>query len=103
MLNRFIVVVIAFVGEIGVEALAQFLAGLEERHPLFLDEDGIAGTRVATGAGWAIFHRKRAETAQFDPISSRQRICDRANTCCYTSTIATNHCGSDNSKRTRCA
>ena len=32
-----------------------------------------AGTRIAAGAGGTMFHRKRAEAAQLDPVATRQR------------------------------
>src|SRR5918995_4727627 len=61
---------------LGVEPLAQFLAGLEEGHPLLLDLDRIAGARVAAGAGRPVLDRERAETAQFDAVAVRKRIGD---------------------------
>ena len=56
-----------------VEAVAQLLAGLEERDVLFGDLDAVAGARVAAGPGVAALHGKRAEAAQFDPVAARQR------------------------------
>ena len=38
--------------------------------------DGFARARVAAGAGRAVFHRKRAETTQFDPVAVGQRVGD---------------------------
>lgn len=67
---------IIFVIGARIKALAQFLAGLEEGNPFFLDEYTVAGPRVAAGPRGPVFHRKRAKTAQFDPVSARQGICD---------------------------
>ena len=55
-----------------VQPFTQLLAGLEERHPFLLDLDGFAGTRIAPGAGGAVFHGKSAEAAQLDPVATRQ-------------------------------
>src|SRR5690606_35554343 len=57
-------------------ALPQFLAGLEEWNPFFLDLHRFAGSRVAPDAGRAILHRKSSETAKFDTISVGQGVGD---------------------------
>src|SRR4051812_35446025 len=56
-----------------VEALAHFLAGLEERHRLLVDGDMRAGARIAARARRTMLHRERAETAQFDTVTARHR------------------------------
>src|SRR3979409_960165 len=56
-----------------VQALAHFLAGLEERHALLVDRHMRAGARIAAGAGGAMLHRERTETAQLDPVAAGQR------------------------------
>src|SRR5271170_7263196 len=58
---------------VAVQPLTHFLAGLEKRHALLVDRYMGAGTRIAPGTGWAMFYRKRAETAQLDPIAPRDR------------------------------
>jgi hypothetical protein len=40
-------IVVFDIGEIGIEPLAEFLAGLEEWYPFLLDEDRIACPRIA--------------------------------------------------------
>ena len=67
---------IIFVIGARVQALAQLLAGLEEGNPLFLDEHAVAGARITAGTRRPVFHRKRAETTKFDPVSARQGICN---------------------------
>src|SRR5688572_24069710 len=56
-----------------VQALAHFLADLEERHAFLLDGDVGSGARIAAGAGRALLHREGAEAAQLDPVATRQR------------------------------
>ena len=51
-------IVAAIVRHAAIQPLAQFLAGLEEWHPLGLDRDRLSGARVATHAGVAFFDRK---------------------------------------------
>src|SRR5512144_1678109 len=58
---------------LAVQALAQLLAGLEEGHELVLDEDGVAGARIAALPGGAVLHREGAEAAQLDPVTASQR------------------------------
>src|SRR6202008_4557917 len=58
---------------VAVEALAHFLAGLEERHALLVDRHMLAGTRIAAGTGRAMLHRESAKTAQLDAVATRQR------------------------------
>jgi hypothetical protein len=55
-----------------VEAVAQLLAGLEERDVLFGNLDAVARARVAADPGVAALHRKRAEAAQLDPVAACQ-------------------------------
>ena len=69
-------VVVAAGGRFAVQAFAQGLAGLEEGQALRLDRHVFAGARVAAHAGIALFHRKRAEATQFDPVALGQRIGD---------------------------
>src|SRR5262249_4677385 len=61
-----------------VEALAHFLAGLEERHALLLDGDVRSRARIASGPGRAMLDRKRAEAAQLDAVAPGQRRNDLA-------------------------
>src|SRR3546814_14535671 len=56
-----------------IQFLAQFLAGLEEGHEFFLHFNGGAGARIAAGARWPAFYRKRPETAQFHAVTARER------------------------------
>src|SRR5262249_26514720 len=56
-----------------IETLAHLLAGLEERHMLFVYRDMRAGTWVASGSSRPLLHRKRAEAAQFHAVATRQR------------------------------
>jgi len=48
------------------EALAHFLAGLEEGTYFWSTETKRAGARIAPGAGRAVLHREGAEAAQLD-------------------------------------
>src|SRR5690606_887339 len=59
-----------------IQALAKLLAGLEERRLLGLDLNGLAGSRIAAGAGLAVLDRERAEAPQFDPVAARERLGD---------------------------
>src|SRR5580700_8998198 len=56
-----------------VQAVAQLLAGLEERDVLLADLDAVAGARVAADARLASLDRERAKAAQLDPVAARQR------------------------------
>src|ERR1700722_20746786 len=58
---------------VAVQAFTHFLAGLEKRHALLVDRYMRAGARIASRSRRAMFYRKRAETAQLDPIASRER------------------------------
>src|SRR5690242_17462061 len=64
-----------------VQPIAQFLAGLEERNPLGVDGDGIAGPRIATLAGVAALDGKRPEPAELDAVSARERDDDFVENC----------------------
>src|SRR5947199_9871679 len=57
-------------GRCAIEALAHFLAGLEERNRLLLHRDMRAGARVASGAGRAILDGEGTEAAQLDPVAA---------------------------------
>ena len=59
-----------------IDPLAQFLAGLEERHRLLVHRHRLAGARVAPGPGVAPLHREGAEAAQLHPLAARQRAGD---------------------------
>ena len=61
-----------------IEALAHFLAGLEERRQLLGDRNLVAGARIAAGAGLALLGREGAEAAQLDALSASERIGDLA-------------------------
>src|SRR5579871_4221189 len=61
-----------------IEALAHFLAGLEERRELLRDRHLVACARIAAGASLALLGRERAEAAQFDPLATSERVCDLA-------------------------
>src|SRR5271169_2640732 len=61
-----------------IEALAHFFTGLEERRQFLGHRNLVAGARIATGAGLALFGRERAETAQLDALAARQGIGDLA-------------------------
>src|SRR5262245_57307537 len=56
-----------------IEALAHFLAGLEEWHRFLLHRHMRAGARVAPGARRPVLHRKGAEAAQLDAVAARHR------------------------------
>src|SRR5581483_3152090 len=66
----------ALAAAIAVEALAHFLAGLEEGHGFLLDRDMRAGARIASGAGGTALHREGAKAAQLDPVAARHRAGD---------------------------
>ena len=53
-----------------VQARAQFLAGLEERHVLGVDIHRRAGARIASGASLALAHGKGAEAAKLDTVAA---------------------------------
>src|SRR5882672_3086870 len=55
-----------------VQAFAHFLAGLEKRHALLIHRNMRPGARIAPRTGWTVLHRKCPETAQLDPVTSRQ-------------------------------
>src|SRR5688572_8036792 len=59
-----------------VEALAHLLAGLEERHALLVDRDMRAGARIAAGTRRPVLDRERAEAAQLDTVTARERTDD---------------------------
>src|SRR5690606_22483408 len=59
-----------------VQTVAQFLAGLEERNPLFFHVHRFAGTRIAPAAGRAVFHGKCAKATQLHAIAFSKRVCD---------------------------
>src|ERR1019366_4896049 len=61
------------VGPGGGYSLPQLLAGLEERHRLFIDRHRLTGPRVAAGPGVAALDGERAEPAQFHPGAPSQR------------------------------
>src|SRR6187402_625314 len=73
-----LVAALRFRGTIFVEALAHFLAGLEEGHALLVDRDMLTGTRVAAGSGGAMLDRERAEPTQLDPVALGHRRGDLA-------------------------
>src|SRR5688500_12208484 len=57
-----------------VDALAQILAGLEVRHVLARQRDGLAGLRVAALARRAEVQREAAEAADLDAAALGERI-----------------------------
>src|SRR5262249_16011180 len=57
---------------VAVQALAHFLAGIEERHGFLVDRDARAGARVAAFARRPLLDRERPEAAQFDGVGARQ-------------------------------
>ena len=59
-------------GLAAVDAFAQLLARLEERHRLLVHRHRLAGARVAAGAGVAALDREGAEAAQLDALATRQ-------------------------------
>src|SRR5262245_53029953 len=63
-------------GAVGVQALAQLLAGLEERDVFVLDIDRVPRARIASLPGRAMLHREGAKSAQLHPIAARKRVGD---------------------------
>src|SRR6185312_5264046 len=59
-----------------VQAIAKFLAGLEERHEFFGDRNGRARPRIAPLPRCAMLHCEGAEAAKLDTVTARQRIYD---------------------------
>src|SRR5471030_2210463 len=57
---------------VAVQTFTHFLAGLEKRHALLVDRHMRAGARIAAGTGGTMLDRKCAETAQLDPVATRQ-------------------------------
>ena len=55
-----------------VQALAEFLPGLEIGHRLVRDLHLVAGARVAADPGVTPADRERAEAPQLDPIAARE-------------------------------
>jgi hypothetical protein len=56
----------------GIQPLAQQFAGFEKWYGLFRNVDGLAGSGIASLPSISPFDRKGPETAQFNPITSRQ-------------------------------
>src|SRR5438552_2811035 len=56
-----------------VQPFAQFLAGAEKWHALFLDRNRLAGARIASLTRRAHFHGERAEAAKLHAIAIRKR------------------------------
>src|SRR5205085_9822527 len=52
---------------VAVDPQPQFLADLEERHPLGRHRDALAGARIAPVARLAVLDDEAAETADLDP------------------------------------
>src|ERR1700761_2300992 len=65
---------LAPLASVGVQALAQFLAALEEGHGLGADRDGLAGAGVAARAGGAAAYGEGAEAAQLHPAAVFERL-----------------------------
>src|SRR5262245_26849712 len=63
---------------VAVQALAHFLAGLEEWHGFLVDRDARAGARVAAFARRPFLDRERPEAAQLDAVAPRQGSRDLA-------------------------
>lgn len=59
-----------------IEPVAELLAGFEKRHPLFLDIDALARTRVAAAARRSILYGEGAKTAELDPVALSQCVGD---------------------------
>ena len=59
-----------------IEPVAQFLAGFKERHMLFGNFDGLAGTRIAACSGRALLDGESARATQLDPFALGQRCRD---------------------------
>src|SRR5271170_1185470 len=63
---------------VSIEALAHFLAGLEERRELLGDRHLVAGARIAAGARLALLGREGAEAAQLDALAAGEGVGDLA-------------------------
>src|SRR5262245_56896665 len=61
---------------LAVEALAQVLTGLEERHELLGHGHGGAGAGIAADAWGAMLDSEGAEAPELDPVAARQRLDD---------------------------
>src|SRR6266702_231248 len=59
-----------------IQAVAQLLAGLEERDVLLVDPHAVAGARVAPEPRIATLDRKRTKASELDAIAARQRSAD---------------------------
>src|SRR5258708_28582523 len=55
-----------------IQAVAELLAGLEERDVLLVDAHAVAGARVAPETRIAALHREGAETSELDAVAPRQ-------------------------------
>ncbi len=55
------------------KSLAQFLANLEARYVLLIDQDGDAIFRIAPDPRRDLFHGERTEAAQLDAVASGHR------------------------------
>src|SRR5712671_3497233 len=56
----------------GIQAVAQLLAGLEERDVLLVDPHAVAGARVAAEPRIATLDRKCTKASELDAIAARQ-------------------------------
>jgi hypothetical protein len=61
-----------------IETVAQFLAGLEERHALFCHLNAVASAWIAPDAGITVPDRECSEAAQLDAIAAGQGCGDLA-------------------------
>src|SRR5512139_4046679 len=59
---------------VAVDAQAQLLADLEERHPLGGHGDALAGARIAPVARLAVLDHEAAEAADLDPLAAPQGV-----------------------------
>ena len=64
-----------------VQAVAELLAGLEERDVFLGDAYGVAGPRVAADAGIPALDRKCPEPAKFDAVAAGERRCYLVENC----------------------
>src|ERR1700735_643984 len=64
-----------------IETLTHFFTGLEERRQFLGHRNLVAGARIATRAGLALFGRERAKAAQLDALSARKSTRDLAENC----------------------
>src|SRR5438270_8983461 len=55
-----------------VQPFPHFFAGLEEGNGFFRDRNLCPRARIAANPSVPVLHRKGAESAQFDPVSTRQ-------------------------------